>query len=259
MSTATPAPPHTRPSRAVPAGTRTAPVRHALRAQLRPVASLSAWFWAVVVVGAVVGTLVLAVLDGRVDVSVVAVARHGGVWLLFALSIGLVTLHLPVHVAAGMTRRTFARSSVLTATVAGIGYGAVLTVLVLVERAVHTLLGWDTRLADALLPGPHGTVGALLAELVPVHLVASVTGLLVGSVYQRVGAWWGTLALPLTCLPLLLVVTLEDERLGPVALAEPLAAGHAAAAHVLGGVALAVATAGVHAAVVGGVAIRSRR
>ncbi|MFS0703871.1 hypothetical protein AB6N23_05045 [Cellulomonas sp. 179-A 9B4 NHS] len=247
MTTATATRPVTRPS----------PLRHALRVQLRLVAPLTLWFWAIAVVGAVVATVVLAAVRDDVVTTVVGLARQGGIWVLFAQSIVLVAVYLRVHVAAGMTRRVFVRSSAVTAVGVGVLYGVVLTVLVLLEGVVHDALGWDTTVTDALLPGPHDSAAALLAEYVPMHVVASVTGLLVGSAYQRLGGWWGTLALPLTFLPLAALLSLSAGQVGPVTLAEPLGAGAATAVHVLGALVLTAVATAAHAAVTRSLPLRT--
>lgn len=237
-------------------GTQASPTRHALRVLLRAFRPLTTWFWVIVVVAAAVATPVVAAVNGEVEISLVGLARQGGIWVLFAMSIVLVAVHLAASVAAGMTRRTFARASLLAAAGTGLLWGVLLTVLVLVERALHRALGWDTHLADALLPGPTSSVGLLLAELVPMHVVGAVTGLLVGVVYQRVGGWWGTLALPLTFLPLALVIGTDEAQVAfvPVGGVTP---ETAAAVHVLGALLVTVAAAATYTAVARTVVVRS--
>ena len=55
----------------------------------------------------------------------------------------------------------------------------------------------------------------MLVSTTLLFVVAYVSGLLVGMTYQRVGGWWGTLALPLTAGPVLLVFALFAQDAGP--------------------------------------------
>lgn len=230
------------------------PTRHALRTSVAATATLGAWFWVVVLVGATVGTVVAARVAGSVDVSVIAFARQGAIWFPFSLTIVLVATYLRVHVAAGMTRRSFVRATLLAALAAGAGHTVVMTVLVLAERALHGVLGWDARITDTLLPGPHATVGALLAELGPVLVLANLSGLLVGVVYLRTGGWWGTVALPLTVGPLLLAQALDGTEDG---LLRWLPEAAVAPAHVLGTALLGAAVAAAYVALVRGAPVRT--
>ncbi len=247
MTTATATRPATRPT----------PLRHALRTQLRLVGPFTGWFFAIAVVGAAVATVVLAALRVDVSTTVVGLARQGSIWVVFSQTVLLVSMHLRVHVAAGMTRRVFARASVATAVAVGLAYGLGYTVLVLLEGVLHDALGWDTTVTDAVLPGPHDSALALLAEYAPTHVVAAVTGLLVGSAYQRLGGRWGTVALPLTFLPFAAVLSLTATQVGPVALAEPLSGGAATAVHVLGALVLTAVAAAAHAAVTRSLPLRT--
>lgn len=242
---------------AAPTGTHHSPLRHAVRVLLRAARPLTVWFWVVVVVATLVATPVVAAVNGTVEISLVGLARQGGIWVLFSLAIVLVAVHLRAHLAAGMTRRTFARASLLATVGTAAAWGVLLTVLVLAEGAVHRALGWDTHLADAILPDPTSSPAVLLAELVPLHVVAAVTGLLVGVVYQRGGGWWGTLTLPLTCLPMIALVSTDAEQVGFVALTDSLTAGVAAGVHVASALVLAAVAAAVYAALVRAVVVRT--
>ena len=170
------------------------------------------WFWVVVLPFVVVFSLVLARVNGSLDAAVVLYTRQGAVWFPFAYAIGLVTSYLRVHVAAGMTRRTFARATLLVGVGTGTGYALALALLTVVERALHHAAGWGWRVADAGLADETSAAGLLTAELVLTFVVANVSGLLVGAVYQRGGGWWGTLTLPLTVGPVAAVVALLTAR-----------------------------------------------
>lgn len=187
---------------------RRGPVVHTVRRLGRVNLVLLAWFWVAVVPVVVVLSLVLARIEGELDAAVVLYMRQGAIWFPFAQAIILVAAFLRPHVAAGMTRRTFARATLVVAVGTGVAYAVVLVALAAVERALHHAAGWGWRVADAGLADEASPAGLLLTELVLLCVAANVAGLLVGIVYQRVGGWWGTLALPLTAGPVLLVPAL---------------------------------------------------
>src|SRR5690606_24801112 len=122
-------------------------------------------------------------------------------FIWFPFSMGITTfaaLHGP-HIAAGMTRRAFARGTLLAVAVLAVAYAAVMAVLFAVEGVVYEANGWHQVISDdAWFPiPPTNPLVVGLWQLV-VTLTAEVSGLLVAAVYQRLGGWWGTLALPLT-------------------------------------------------------------
>ena len=111
--------------------------------------TLLVWFWACTVPVVVLARVLVDRWLDADDVSVVLYARHAAIWFPFSQVIGLVAPYLRMHVAAGMTRRTFARATVLVAVGTGAAYGVALTVLALGERGVHTALGRGWRVQDA--------------------------------------------------------------------------------------------------------------
>jgi hypothetical protein len=174
---------------------------------------LAAWFWGMAIV-LVTGALVVVNEVGEVNTSIMAFARQGAIWFPFSVLIGIVAGYLPVHVAAGLTRRSLALGSLVTAAVMAVGYGTVFTGLLAVERTVYDAFGWHWRFVEGLSPEDAGTL-TLLVSSVMLFLVAYVSGLLVAISYQRGGGWWGTLALPLTAGPILLVSALFAQDAGP--------------------------------------------
>lgn len=216
-------------------------------------AYLFVWFWVIVLTGVVIGTLVLAHVNGHVDAAVTLYARQGALWFPFSMAILLVAAQLRVHVAAGRTRRTFARASLPVAVGTGVAYAVVLQLLALAERTVHDAAGWGWRVMDPMLADESSPAGLLLAELVVLLVAGNVSGLLVGVVYQRARGWWGTLWLPLTVGPLVGVALLLEGAGGAPHVARTWSA---AALPLLGGVALVALMAAAYAAVVRTVAIR---
>jgi len=182
-----------------PPGARPSPLLHATRWYRRE-ARLAEWLLVagalVLVVGA---TVVGLVRDGRQDQAPADLAREAMVWLAVGAAVGL-PARLRPHVAAGMTRRTFAHATLLASAAAALRLGAVAGLLMLAERALHRRLGWDWDVASSVLvdaDSPGWTVVAvpLVGTLAPVS-----AALLVGMTVQRWGAR-ALLALPVTFVP----------------------------------------------------------
>jgi len=172
---------------------------------------LAAWFWAIATVMVAVGLVVLAQVRS-VDASVAVYARQAAIWFPFAVFITLVFGYLPMHIASGLTRRVLSLGSLVAAVGTSVLYGVTFTVLLVVERAVFDAAGWEWSLGDQLDAG--GT-GALLVRNVLTFLVAYLSGLLAGITYLRSGGWGGTLTLPLTVGPILVVSAVFDRDAWP--------------------------------------------
>jgi hypothetical protein len=165
---------------------------------------LALWFWAIVVVAV---TVALVVIDrvGTVTVSIMQFASQGATWFPFAIAIILTGGQIGVHVVSGMTRRSFLRASLVAASVSSLVYALAQSALMAAEGAVFERLGWPHATGEADRGLWEGGFGASLVEYGLVFLAAQVSGLLVGITYYRLGGWWGTLALPLTVGPVVLV------------------------------------------------------
>lgn len=238
MTTGTPAP-------------RRSPVAHTAARIGRVNLAYLVRFWLVVTPFFVLFALWLARANGGLDAAVILYSRQGTFWFPFAQAIGTVTTWLPVHVAAGMTRRTFTRAALAVHAGTGVAYALVLVALAALERELHHAAGWGWRVADAVLADETSPAGLLLAELALVCVAANVSGLLVGIVYRRVGGWWATLALPLTAAPVPLVLTL----LGSTPAGRDSWAGAAPA--LAGGLLVVAATAAAFAAVTARTPVRA--
>lgn len=179
--------------------------QQAARQVLVALAQRAAWFWA----GAsVLCAIVLLVVSRFAEVSLSGMqfAHQGALWFQFAMAISVVAVYLPVHVAAGTTRRSFLRGALIASFASAIGYAAAFTVLLLVERQIYGALGWyhgnnDVSSGTALVSGAWFYLGGTML----IYLAGTISGLLVGAVYYRFGGIRGTLALPLTLAPVLLV------------------------------------------------------
>ncbi len=205
----------TAPAVATRTPVRPSPSLHVARRQGVAAMRLAAWFWPIALLALVVATVAVWVAEGRVDVSIAVHGRQALVWFLFSQAIQSAATYPRVHVAAGMTRRSLVRGTLLASTVTGLAYALVLTGLVLVERWLHGLAGWGSALREIQLAGEHAPLWALPIDTVVLTLLAITTGLLVGISYQRWGPW-ATLTLPLTVGPLLVLLFLGVAPTGDV-------------------------------------------
>ena len=97
----------------------------------------------------ITAALVVINVVGEVNTSVVAFARQGAVWFPFSVLIAITAAYLPVHVAAGLTRRSsLVRLADRRAPARLSCTGACSPVLLLVERAVFGAFGWQWRILD---------------------------------------------------------------------------------------------------------------
>jgi hypothetical protein len=193
----------TTPTRAA-APRQSATVR-ALRQMLRAHLRVAFWFWGVMVAGIVIA-LAVGVAMGDADLSRVQFARQAGIWFPFSLMIMLGTVYLPVHVAAGMTRRAFSRAALASALVLAASFAVVMSVLMQLERFFFSAQGWTHRLSDTGFAATSSEPLRLLVDYLLTFSAGTVCGLLVGATYYRFGGWWGTLALPLTVGPIFVVI-----------------------------------------------------
>jgi hypothetical protein len=240
-----------------PALRRRSPLAHALGRQVTVAVYLACWYWAIALVVLLAATLIVWRVNGSVDVSIVAYARQSAIWFPFSQAILLVAALLRVHVAAGMTRRTFVRASLITAVSTGLGYTLVLSGLLLLERALHSAVGWDAEILEQGFELTGRDFPAMVGELAPALVLANLCGLLVGVVYHRYGGWWGTVTLPLTVLPIVATLALAGEWFGPFLL-DGLLDG-AGDAPLLTGAVLALVTAVVYVALVRSTPVRTPR
>ena len=165
------------------------------------------WYWAIVLV-VVVGLPFLIGAFGEVGTSVLWFARQSGVWFPFSVLIGVATAYPQVHVASGMTRRSYVRGALLAAAGLAAAFALLMAGGLVLERAWYGAMGWDWSPQDQGWFDPDVTFGSLLVAYLATFLVAYVSGLLVGTVYAAAGGWWGTLTLPLTAGPSLVMTIL---------------------------------------------------
>ncbi|MEP7765622.1 hypothetical protein [Sanguibacter sp. 25GB23B1] len=187
---------------------------------------VAAWLWGT---GVVVVAVILTIVDrlGTVNASAFSVGSQVGMWFCFAISVLATTQYLPIHVAAGTTRRAFVVASIAAALLTAVVYAVVLTTLLQVERAVFDAFGWAYSYADGQLFSSTDQLLAVLGQYALVFAGGGLGGLLVGIVYYRGGAAIGTLALLVTVTPVLLVAAVVNDG-PPVWRAVPLPDGSGA-------------------------------
>lgn len=191
------------------------PVLHAGRRLLRAHATLLLWFWAILTVAVLAVTAILAANDVT-ELSVVSFGRQAGVWFPFSLEVIVATTYVRTHVATGMTRRSFVGVALGVAAVVALLNAAFMASALTVERFAHGWAGWDWQLQDAFLDQTGHSWGLLFLDYALTYLVGNVSGLLVGIVFYAAGAAWGpvaggwvgTLLVPLTAGPILVVLGL---------------------------------------------------
>ena len=144
---------------------------------------MAGWFWLMATI-VITAALVVINVVGEVNTSVVAFARQGAIWFPFSVLIAITAAYLPVHVAAGLTRRSLSFGSLIGATGTALVYGGVFAGLLLVERAVFAAFGWQWRILDDITYASTG-IGPVLVSTTLIFVVAYVSGLLVGMTYQR--------------------------------------------------------------------------
>lgn len=195
----------------------TSPVLVAARYLLGGYLRVARWYaGAVLVLGALIPLLISRA--GNVGVSILDVSWQAGVWFGFSLNASFGVAYLSAHVSFGMTRRAYWQAVLLSA----LGFAAALAVFqtaaLALERWWYGAMGWHGSGAEGLVvpaAGPGATAGRFLL----LYLTAIVGGAVVSLVYARFGGWLGTLSLPLSVGPLLVVGALLVEAGGGSALA----------------------------------------
>lgn len=180
------------------------PVATTARWLLRQHLRLAAWAVGILAL-ALVGGVLLVDRISQPNISVVQFGRQAFLWFPFSVAIMTTAGFVPVHVAAGLTRRALGRATLLVAVTMGALYALAMTALLQVERLWYDAAGWDQEIVDTLVFTDSSQVGRILTDLVLVFTAAQLSGLLVGLAYYRGGGWWGTLTLPLTVGPVLVV------------------------------------------------------
>ncbi|MGN9911671.1 hypothetical protein ACTMTJ_29440 [Phytohabitans sp. LJ34] len=171
------------------------------RAQLRSSVQMVVGYWAIMI--PVYAAIVIAIVTaGDTDVSIWATSGGSAPkYFLLAVGVMLTTVHLPVYVGNGVTRRDFAYgASIFILVVAGL-YAVLMTLGYVFEYSVYSAADLMGNLAD---PYPVRSVGDGLTQLVAEFFVAITylcCGWLMSTCFYRFGTWWGIVLIPVTLLP----------------------------------------------------------
>ncbi|MFF2623535.1 hypothetical protein [Oerskovia jenensis] len=166
---------------------------------------IGVWFWAIVlIIAGIIGYVEVRtdVLDGSVIDGVVSGSAK---FFLFVMGIITPLAMIAVHVAAGGTRRSFIRSTWVTAVILGVTFALVAAVLGYVEWLVFRAQGWSPDLGRAQLYADGGQVGTAFLVQLFFCGVYWLSGAAIGMGYYGYGVWRGTFAIPLFLVPLVLV------------------------------------------------------
>lgn len=162
---------------------------------------LLVWFWAIAVP---VAAIVLYFVSLATDISTsgMAYTHHAALWFPFSLAVIVTVVYLPIHVANGMTRRSFTWAALAAVVLVAFINATVSTVALVIERSIYDGLGWQHGAVDQ--EGElfaNGVLGYGLGLLL-LFAAGQLSGSLVGIAYYRLGGWVGTVLLPLTLLPI---------------------------------------------------------
>ena len=164
---------------------------------------ITLWLWALVLPAV---ALIMFVINRNVDqvtASGMAHTHHAALWFPFSIAIILTVTYLPIHVGNGMTRRSFIKAAFAVNVGVGVANAGITTIALLVERRIYDSLGWFHGSATGTdTPVFNGGILPYALGLALLFTAGQLSGSLIGITYYRLGGIRGTLALPLTLLPL---------------------------------------------------------
>lgn len=164
---------------------------------------LTLWFWAIALPVVAIIMFIIGQNTDQVTSSGVAFTFHGALWFPFSVAIILSVTYLPIHVANGMTRRSFSRAAIAVNVIVGLINAVIAVLALLVERVIYDRLGWVHGGNDGEgIPVFQGGVLTYGLGLAAIFIAGQVSGSLIGVAYYRLGGIRGTLALPLCLVPL---------------------------------------------------------
>lgn len=175
---------------------------------------LTLWFWAIAIPVVAIVMFIVGQYVDPVSMSAMAFTHHGALWFPFSIAIILAVTYLPIHVANGMTRRSFSQAAILVSVVVAVLNAAIATAALLVEEQIYDALGWihgSNNESAGILVFEDGVLTYALGLLL-LFLGGQISGSLIGIAYYRLGGIAGTLALPLSMLPLLGVTFLGLDK-----------------------------------------------
>lgn len=150
----------------------------------------SGWFWGTIIVV----SIVIAVIQGRfggLEGSTLQYTLGSARWYMFTMGMILTVAVLPLHIAAGGTRRSFVTGLIRTSMLVGLVTGLATAVLVLTERLAWGAIGWAWEFPQGLVP--EGSFVVTVASEALVIATYILAGAMLPAGYVRLGAWGGSL------------------------------------------------------------------
>jgi len=162
-------------------------------------------YWVIVVVAFALIGAAYAFFSRNVELSVWDWATQSPKYFLLAMGTILTAAYLPVFVAHGVTRRTFALMATVWVLLVTVSAGVIMALGYLVEGFVYDAAGWPQALTSPHLYDSAGESVLIFTEFALLTLGHMVTGWLIGTGYYRWGWWWGTAFMVPALLPAVVV------------------------------------------------------
>lgn len=183
---------------------RPAQWQRAAKIQLGLLLNRGMWFFSIATFFMALSIVVVSRF-GDPSLSFVQFAYQGTLWFQFAMMVAVFVWYATVHVANGLTRRSLTIGSLMAGLGSALFYAITITALLLIERFVFDQFGWSHLAADGSGEVLADGAWAYFYGAFLMFIASNLSGLLVVATYSRVGGWRGTLFLPLTVSPLLLM------------------------------------------------------
>ncbi|WP_275006864.1 hypothetical protein [Promicromonospora iranensis] len=178
-------------------------VRAAEKALMGGLLVTSGWFWGTVITT----SIIIAAIQGRfggLEGSTLQYTLGSARWYMFTMGLILAVAVLPLHIAAGGTRRSFVIGLVRTSALVGLLTGLLVAIVVPAERLIWGAIGWDWHFPQGLVP--EGSFAVTVAGEALVIATYILAGAMLPAGYQRLGAWGGSLWI----VPLVALVVFVD-------------------------------------------------
>ncbi len=175
-----------------------------IRLLLTRMVEVGRWFWPL---GLVIPALVGAAIAHFTPVtkSIWENAGQWPRWWLLAMAITLVSAHLPIVVAHGVTRRSALRALAVSGVLIALLWAGFMVVGHVLERAIYDRLGWSDVMDIPHVFADGYDVLPMFAEYGLIFLAYLATGVLIGGLYYRFGPIRGTLLLVPAMLPVVAI------------------------------------------------------
>jgi hypothetical protein len=178
-------------------------VRNVLSHLIRGYGYTMVAFWGIMIaLLVVIESLVIVLADN--PTSVWQGFRWAPQFFLLCIGIMMVTNHLPVQIAHGITRSVVLRAGSLIALAVSASSAIIIQLGFLAERAVYNSLGL-VQFTDSIdLVESPGRIIVSTAEFTVLYLAYFIAGWAIAAGFYRLGGWYGTLLIAPAAVPALL-------------------------------------------------------